>query len=135
MSSLYSNPIYGETNPSPEKIQQSSVKRFGSVIGLKGEMEKYYRELHANAWTAVLDRLRRSNISNFSIYITQIEDKKYLFSYFEYSGQNLDQDMKAVADDPHTQKWWKETDPCQIELPSKKKGDHWSQMEMVFLME
>jgi L-rhamnose mutarotase len=82
-----------------------------------------------------MERLRASNVRNFSIYTTVLDGKKYLFSYFEYVGDDYEADMKAMADDPVTQKWWKETDPCQIQLPSRKPGANWSDMEMVFLLE
>lgn len=128
-------PQYGPTNPDPEKAASLPVKRFGSVIGLKPEKEQYYRELHANAWPAILQRIRQSNIRNYSIYITEIEGRKYLFSYFEYVGENFQADMQQVATDPETQRWWRETDPCQRQLPSREPGANWSDMEMVFLMD
>ena len=126
---------YGPTNPSPETQAKSEVKRFGSVVGLNPEKERYYRDLHAEVWPSVLERIQKSNMRNFSIYTTKIEGKKYLFSYFEYVGQDFEADMKAIADDPETQRWWKETDPCQIGLPDRKPGATWSDMEMVFLGE
>jgi L-rhamnose mutarotase len=128
-------PVYGPTNPSAQQAQSMPIKRFGSVIGLKPENEQYYRELHANAWPAVLDRIRKSNIQNYSIYVTEINGQKYLFSYFEYVGTDLEADMKAMAEDPETQRWWKETGPCQIQLPGRQPGAHWSEMEMVFFTE
>ena len=128
-------PQYGATNPSPNAQIAAPVKRFGSVIGLKPEKEQYYRELHANVWPTILKRLRESNIRNYSIYATKIDGKKYLVSYFEYVGRDLESDMQAIANDPETQRWWKETDPCQIQLPSRKPGANWSDMEMVFLMQ
>ena len=99
------------------------------------EKEQYYRELHAQVWEGVQTRLRKSNIRNYSIYITELEGKSYLFSYFEYTGTDFEADMQAMADDPETQQWWKETDPCQRQLPNRKPGANWSDMEMVFLME
>jgi L-rhamnose mutarotase len=111
------------------------LKRFGSVIGLNPEKEQYYRELHADAWPTIVDRIRQSNIRNYSIHVTEIRGQKYLFSYFEYVGTDLEADMKAMADDPETQRWWKETDPCQIQLPGRQPGANWSDMEMVFFIE
>ena len=128
-------PVYGPTNPAPEALAAASVRRFGSVIGLRPEKEQYYRELHAAVWPAILERLRRSHIRNYSIYVTEIEGKKYLFSYFEYTGTDFAADMQAIADDPETRRWWKETDPCQRQLPSRQPGANWSDMEMVFSME
>ena len=128
-------PVFGKTNPSPEQKGYMHRKRFGSVIGLDPEKEQYYRQLHADAWPTVVDRIRQSNIRNYSIYVTEIKGQKYLFSYFEYVGTDLEADMKAMADDPETQRWWKETDPCQIRLPGRRPGANWSDMEMVFFTE
>lgn len=128
-------PCYGTTNPSPSEFQAMAVKRFGSVVGLDPARERSYRELHANVWPGVLDRIRRSNIRNYAIYVTELEGKRYLFSHFEYVGEDLEGDMKAMAEDPTTRRWWEETVPCQIRLPDRKPGAQWSDMEMVFLME
>ena len=128
-------PQYGSTNPSPEAADSAAVKRYGSVIGLIPEQEQYYRELHANAWPDVIARLKLSNIQNYSIYLHELAGQKFLFSYFEYAGEDFESDMQAIAADPATQRWWKETDPCQNQLPCRKDGENWSSMEMVFLME
>jgi len=133
METFNCKPSYGPTNPSPEAQANDGVRRFGSVIGLNADKEQYYRELHADTWPTVLDRIKKSNMRNYSIYMTEIEGKKYLFSYFEYVGQDFEGDMQAIADDPETQRWWKETDPCQFQLPTRKPGANWSEMEMVFL--
>lgn len=132
MSKSGSQAVYGPTNPSPEEQAGAEIRRFGSVIGLNAEKEQYYRELHADVWPTVLDRIRKSNMRNYSIYTTEIEAKKYLFSYFEYVGKDLAADMQAIADDPETRRWWQETDPCQIQLPTRKPDANWSEMEMVF---
>ena len=128
-------PVYGPTNPTPESDAVTSVKCFGSVIGLRPEKEQYYRQLHANAWPSVLEQLKKSGFRNYSIFVTEIEGKRYLFSYFEYVGSDFETDMQAMAEDPETQRWWKETDPCQIQLPTRKPGANWSDMERVFFLE
>jgi len=116
-----------------EKTESVDVKRFGSVTGLKPEKLDYYKELHANAWPSVLKKIKECNIRNYSIYLQKIGDAYYLFSYFEYTGVNFDADMKKMADDPNTQKWWKETNPCQQPLPeTAAKKQIWTNMEEVF---
>ncbi len=125
------DPVYGATNP---RSCEDGVQRFGSVIGLKPEMEALYRTLHANAWDAVIACLAKSHIRNYSIFIATIEGKKYLFSYLEYTGSDYEQDMRTVAADPETQRWWRETDPCQMQLPGRQPGANWSDLERVFLM-
>lgn len=109
------------------------VQRFGMVIGMKPSKIAEYKKLHTNAWPAVLKQIKKSNIRNYSIYLKEIEPGKwYLFSYFEYVGSDFNADMKAMAKDPTTQKWWKATDPCQKPIPTAKKGEKWSMMEEVF---
>ena len=109
------------------------VTRYGSVIGVKEEMLAKYKDLHANPWLAVNEQIRKSNICNYSIYLTQFPDGKYyLFSYFEYTGDDFDADMAKMAEDPTTQKWWKETDPCQIPLANRPEGEFWKSMQEVY---
>lgn len=105
----------------------AKVQRYAWVTGLKPEKAEYYRKLHANPWPSVSRQLRESNIRNFSIYERDIAGKKYLFTYLEYTGKDFAADMKKMADDPETRRWWKETDPCQSPLPdAKKAGKIWA---------
>ncbi|TKC08532.1 L-rhamnose mutarotase [Pedobacter frigoris] len=115
------------------EVKPENVKRFGSVTGLKAEKLAYYKKLHANAWPEVLKKIKECNIGNYSIYLQKIGGEYYLFSYFEYTGTDFDADMKQMADDPNTQRWWKETDPCQKPLPeTAAKNEIWTNMEEVF---
>ena len=121
--------VFGPTN---RENSIDGIQRFGAVIGLKSEFEQKYRELHANVWPSVLKRIELSNIRNYSIYTTEVLGKKYLFSYFEYVGNNLDEDLEAMALDEDTQRWWKETDSCQVKLPNAMPNENWHSMEQVF---
>jgi len=116
-----------------EDIKSKQIQRFGSITGLKAEKTAYYKELHANAWPAVLKKIKECNIENYSIYLQKINDSYYLFSYFEYTGDNFDADMRKMAADPETQRWWKETDPCQQPLTeTAEKKEIWTNMEEIF---
>ena len=106
------------------------MQRMGSVIGIRPEKIATYKELHAAAWPGVLDRLSKSNIRNFSIYLKQPEN--LLFSYFEYHGSDFAADSAAIAADPVTRDWWTHTDPCQQPLETRKEGEWWASMEEVF---
>lgn len=109
------------------------VQRYGSVIGVKEEMLKKYKDLHANPWPEVNAKIKECNIQNYSIYLTQFPDGKYyLFSYFEYTGDDFEADMAKMAADLITQKWWKETDPCQFGLENRPEGEWWKSMEEVY---
>ena len=104
------------------------MQRYGSVIKLKPEKEAEYKALHANAWPKVLEMIRACHIRNYSIYLKD----GYLFSYFEYHGDDFAADMQKMADDPTTQAWWKLTDPCQEPLETRQPGEWWASMEEVF---
>ena len=106
------------------------MQRMGMVIGIKPEKIAEYKELHAHAWPEILQRLSKSNIHNYTIFLREPEN--LLFGYWEYHGEDFDADMKAIAADPKTQEWWTFTDPCQTPLASRAEGEQWSMMEEVF---
>jgi L-rhamnose mutarotase len=109
------------------------MKRFGSVIEVKEEKLDEYVKLHADVWQEVLDMIKQSNIHNYSIYLRKLQDgKHYLFSYFEYTGEDFDMDMAKMAADPKTLKWWDVCKPCQNPLPGLAEGEWWASMEEVF---
>ena len=111
----------------------SRIQRYGSVIGIKPEMIEEYKRLHAKPWPGVVNKIQECNIHNYSIYLKEIEHGKYyLFSYFEYVGNDFKADMKTMAADPTTQEWWRNTDPCQIPIPLRSEGEFWASMEEVF---
>ena len=115
----------------PQKVQ-----RFAWVTGLNPEKAQYYRELHAEPWPAVKAMLKTCHIRNYSIYEREIDGKLYLFSYLEYTGTDFAADMARMAADPETQRWWKETDPCQQPLPeATAKGKIWSDAAEIFHLE
>jgi len=109
-----------------------TVQRYGMITGLKPEKADEYKDLHANTWPGVLKQIRECNIRNYSIYLIELDDELYLFSYFEYVGDDFDADMARMAADPVTQQWWSRTDPCQIPLPGLEEGQIWKGMEEVF---
>lgn len=114
----------------------TQVKRYAWVTGLKPQKAEYYHKLHANPWPTVNAKLKECNIRNYSIYEREIDGKIYLFSYLEYTGKDFDTDMKKMAADPETQRWWKQTDPCQSPLPDAlKAGKIWSDTKELYHLE
>ncbi|TAJ05057.1 MAG: L-rhamnose mutarotase [Planctomycetota bacterium] len=109
------------------------MQRFGSVIELRPDKVDEYRRLHAAVWPGVLERLRRSNVRNYSIYLRTLPDgRTLLFSYYEYAGADHARDMAELAADPETQRWWRATEPCQEPLPDRPAGAWWAPMDEVF---
>ena len=104
------------------------MKRIGSVLRVKPERFEEYRQAHAAVWPEILDMIRQCNIRNYSIYYKD----GWLFSYFEYTGQDYAADMAKMAGDPKTQQWWAYVGPMQEPLPTRKQGEWWAEMEEVF---
>lgn len=108
------------------------MTRHGSVIGLDPKRLEEYKTLHQAVWPEVLFMIARCNIRNYSIFLREIEGKPYLFSYFEYTGDDFDADMAVMAADPATQRWWDVAKPCTIPFPDRNDGEWWASAEEVF---
>lgn len=104
------------------------MKRYGSMIKVRAEKLQEYKDLHANVWPEVLEMIYQCNIRNYSIYCRD----GYLFSYFEYIGDDYEADMAKMDKDKKTQEWWQLTDPCQERIDSTQEGEQWATMEEVF---
>ena len=104
------------------------MQRHGSVIQVKSEKLEEYTRFHAAVWPEILIMITACNIRNYSIY----HKDGYLFSYFEYVGDDFDADMAKMAADPKTQEWWDVMKPMQQPLETRAEGEWWAEMEEVF---
>ncbi len=104
------------------------MKRYGAVIKARPEKLDEYKRLHADVWPDVLKMIKECNIRNYSIYYRD----GYLFSYFEYVGNDYEADMALMAADETTQKWWSVCKPCHQPLDTIEPGQWWADMEEVF---
>ena len=109
------------------------MKRFGQVIGIKPEHIAEYKRLHADVWPDVLTQIKRSNITNYSIYLREPEN--LMFAYYEYVGTDFEGDMAKMAEDPKTKEWWAVCMPMQSRLPTNRPNDWWGSTEEVFHMD
>jgi len=107
------------------------MRRVATIIGLRPEKTQEYLELHAAVWPQVQQRLRDSNITNYSIFLRD----GLLFSYYEYVGEDYEADMAAIAADETTQRWWTRTEPCQQPMPTAGPDEWWVEAEEVFRLE
>jgi L-rhamnose mutarotase len=84
------------------------VRRFGQHAILKEDKIDEYVALHAAVWPEVLSVITDCHLHNYSIYISGNE----LFAYFEYNGNDYDEDMRRMDESDIMQSWWKHTKPC-----------------------
>ena len=102
--------------------------RYGMTIRVRPEHLAEYKRQHAAVWPDVLAAIARSHIRNYSIY----HRDGVLFSYFEYWGDDYAADMRLMAADPATQRWWSLMEPMQAPWPDRAPGEWWTRMEEVF---
>ena len=55
-------------------------------------------------------------MSNFSIFLHEIDGNWYEFGYYEYTGDDYEGDMAKLAAEPRNQAWLKVCDAMQIPL-------------------
>ena len=104
------------------------MRRMASVIKVKPDKLELYKIMHANVWPQVCKTLSECGYSNYTVFLKD----DYLFSYFEYTGEDYQADMKRMGEDPVTQKWWAICRPCCEPLPTRKEGEWGALMEEVF---
>ena len=104
------------------------MKRFGQMIKLKKGCAEEYIRYHQNSWTEVNQMINKSNIRNYSIYFKD----DFLFSYFEYVGNDFERDMQKIAADETTQKWWSLVKPLMEPVENREEWEFWANMAEVY---
>jgi L-rhamnose mutarotase len=109
-------------------LEESRMKRNGSVIQVRPERLAEYKRHHASVWPEILAMIHACNIRNYSIFLKD----DLLFGYFEYHGTDYAADMAKMAADPKTKEWWALMQPMQKPLETRNRGEWWADMEEVF---
>ncbi|MCE5271111.1 L-rhamnose mutarotase [bacterium] len=109
------------------KSEGGQVKHYGGLIQVRPEYEERYVIIHRHVWPEVLDRIARSNIRDYTIFMHE----GCLYSNYDYVGADYRADMAAIAADPVTRDWWKLTDPMQEQLEPGKEGEWWAPLDIL----
>jgi L-rhamnose mutarotase len=109
--------------------KSENIQRYGSLIKVKKKFEERYIILHKHTFPGVLERLKKSNITNYSIFLLD----GVLFSHFEYVGTDFNKDMELMGNEV-TKDWWKLTDPMQEPFENRKEGEWWASAELLYQM-
>jgi L-rhamnose mutarotase len=107
------------------------MRRYGQVIRLKKDKVNEYVKHHAMVWPGVLRMIKECHIQNYSIFLKD----DLLFAYFEYTGYDFAGDMKKMAADEMTQKWWDVVKPLMEPVENRMPGEFWADMEEIFHLE
>jgi len=106
------------------------MKRIGMVIGIKPDRIAAYEALHATSNPGVRDLLNKYHIHNFSIYLHELDDKRFcLFGYYEYTGNDYEEDMQRLNNEPRNIEWLGVTAPMQIPI---RGSEAWAIMREVY---
>ena len=109
------------------------MQRHGDVIQLDPARVDEYVRLHREVWPEIQAMISACNIRNYSIFMRRLPDgHHYLFSYWEYCGENFPADMAKMTADPATQKWWDICKPCHIPFADRQEGEWWASMAEVY---
>jgi L-rhamnose mutarotase len=109
------------------------IRRFGWVARVKPDKVSEYVALHADTWPSVLVQIEKCHLHNYSIFHKELPNgEHWLFSYWEYNGEDFENDMKRIAEDPETQRWWAECKPCLTAVEDLPPGEVWAPMQSVF---
>ena len=84
------------------------MKRMMRDSDLKPEKVDEYIRIHANPWPELLELIAECNIHNYSISINGTR----LLTYFEYTGEDYEADMKKMDASDIQKKWCESTKPC-----------------------
>ena len=105
--------------------------RKGMVRAIKPECIKEYKKTHSDVWPEILERITNCKIKNYSVFS---QDDR-LFSFFEYYGENFEQDTKIMRENSIFQKWEKVHEHMFMPLENRTKDEGWIQLEEVFRKE
>lgn len=117
-------PVTGLRPPAPGK----AAARYGCLLRVRPEAFAEYKRQHAAVWPEVLATLTRCHLRNYTIY----HRDGLLFAHYEYWGADHAADMKRMAADPATRRWWALMEPMQDPFPDRAPGEWWTRMEEVF---
>ena len=105
--------------------------RKGMIRSIKPDYVKEYKKTHSNVWPEILDRITNCKIKNYSVFA----HGDILFSFFEYHGDNFEEDTKIMRDNKKFQEWEKFHAHMFKPLENKNKDEGWIELEEVFRKE
>ena len=104
------------------------MRRYGRIIKIKPDKLEKYKKLNSEIWPEIVKAIHQYKLQNFSIF----HKNGLLFSYFEYIGEDFENDTKKMASVPEIKKWLNITDKMQDPLESRLPGEWWEFLDEIF---
>ena len=105
--------------------------RKGMVRAIKPEFIKDYKKTHSDVWPEILEKITNCQIKNYSVFA----QGDRLFSFFEYYGENFEDDTKIMRDNSKFQEWERVHEHMFMPLENRTKDEGWIELEEVFRKE
>ena len=105
--------------------------RKGMVRAIKPECIKDYKKTHSDVWPEILERITDCKIKNYSVFA----QGDRLFSFFEYYGENFEEDTKKMRNNTKFLEWERIHEHMFIPLGNRDKDEGWIELEEVFRKE
>ena len=103
------------------------MKRFILHSYLKPEKVEEYVKLHAEPWPELVQLMTECNLHNYSISIRGTE----LYTYYEYTGEDYDADMRKMGETAVQQRWWQHSRPCFL---YHEDGVYYDELKEIFYL-
>lgn len=92
-----------------------------------------YKKIHDEIWPEIAEVTTQCHLHNYSIHLHRRPGGDCtLFTYFEYTGDDFEADMKTLAAHPKSAGWAELCEACQLPFENRAAGDWWSSLEEVF---
>ena len=104
------------------------MQRKGLVIGIRPECIDEYKKTHSDVWPEVLEKISESKIKNYSIF----SQGDRLFGFFEYHGDNFEEDMNKMKENEKFKEWEKIHESMFRPLEHQDKFEGWVELEEIF---
>ena len=91
------------------------MKRIANITRLKDGAADDYRALHEGIWQEIVDAGHQYGLRNF----TMFRHGDYIFSYYEYIGDDFEEDMKNKAKCKNQAEWQTECSKFKCEIDGK----------------
>jgi L-rhamnose mutarotase len=111
----------------PSNIQL--LKRLGMMNEVKPECLNAYRMLHSEENQGIRELLLKYHLRNYSMFLKQIENRWFVFTYCEYAGRDFVSDMKSLNMDVRYQEWQNASKKLHV---SSSNNHEWNDMEQIF---
>ena len=103
------------------------MKRFILHSYLKPEKVEEYVKLHAEPWPELVQLMTECNLHNYSISIRGTE----LYTYYEYTGEDYDADMRKMGETAVQQRWWQYSRLCFL---YHEDGVYYDELKEIFYL-